>query len=206
VNALTTLYRNRMALLQAWVLGWLGAYFALRYDRDDPVASLAIIGAAAASQIAHAQQMAAAETAAWLRASIAQATRTPPGQVAQLAVPPIAGTSAAGVPLGDMTALAPSVYLARIGNGWTPEDAGRAAGAWLDRLAASEPYRAANMTTLASARDDPRLTGRVRRETRPGACDFCRDIADDGYSPARAGFQALAHCQCTATPEIGGIR
>ena len=70
---------------------------------------------------------------------------------------------------------------------------------------------AARDTILASALDDP-LPPRVAVIARPGACDFCRSAADEGWMvPNRANRLSGIfhdHCRCFAAPswDHGPIR
>jgi hypothetical protein len=192
--AVTALYRARLAAVTGQALGRVRTLWLQQFDPADALATIGLAGRAAGTWIPVAQETAAAEAAAYLEALLAEATGVPVGEVAPFAVPPVAGTSAAGVPVADLTGLAPGVYAARTAAGAPPEVAARAAAEWLNRLSASEPFRAANATVLHGAATDDRLTGRAVRVTRPSACEFCRLIADRGYIPANAGFQAHAHC------------
>lgn len=195
--ALTALYRTRLAAVRDGALVRLTALWRAAYEPGDPLPSLAVIGQAAETVIGGAQAAAVAETAAWLEA-LARAAGAP----GPFALPALAGTSAAGRPLAEMTGLAPAVYQARLNGGLDGPLAAQASAGWLGRLAASEPHRAANEATLAAAAGDRRLTGRVMRHTSATACQFCQLIAGRGYLPAHAGFAAHAHCGCTAGPEI----
>jgi hypothetical protein len=206
-SRLTGLYRDALGALTAGLLARLVVAWLVLWDDEHPVASAARIGDLAAPWITGAQAVAAQTSAAWLAALTADAHRVPPGRVAPFAVPAgLIGTSAAGGPLADMTGLIAAVWWSRLLGGASRADAASAAADWLGRVASSEPYRAANLTVLHNARTDPRLTGRTRREARPGACEFCRELAGRGYRPAAAAFAAHGHCRCTATPEIGTMR
>jgi hypothetical protein len=207
VTELTALYRDRLSgavggllarLLVAWLVLW---------NPERPIWSLARLGELAAYWTEGAQAFAAAESTRYLAALTSTAHRVPIGDVAPFAIPAgLIGVSAAGGPLAEMTGLAPAVWWARLIAGASRDDAANAAASWLGRVAGSEPYRAANATVAHNARADRRLTGRMRRESRPGACDFCLALAARGYSPAAAGFPAHGHCHCTASPEIGARR
>jgi hypothetical protein len=100
------------------------------------------------------------------------------------------------------TAQAPAVYWNRKSQGYSDDLAAASTLAWANRTASSEPYRVANATTNGNALHDDRFTGRVRRITRADACPFCVMIADRGYIPSHAGFEAHAHCRCTPEPQI----
>jgi hypothetical protein len=202
VTTPTQVYRQRMTLLQAGVLLWLASAWQQQYDRAQPLGSLSLLGQASARAVAGAQQAAALEAAAWLRALTARAAGATLSDIPPYRVPPVAGSSAAGIPLSQLTGLAPAVYLSRLAGGASEDEAARASAAWLGRVAASEPYRAANTTVYDNARSDQRLTGRARRQTRPGACAFCADIAARGFTGAGTEFRAHAHCRCIAEPEI----
>jgi hypothetical protein len=207
VNPLTLAYRAALGGIVGGLLARLLAAWLALYDDDRPLESSARVGAIAAPWISGAQLAAADLAAAWLAALTAEAAGVPFGRVAPYRVPPgLVGTSARGGPMREATRLAPVIWWARLSAGQDRGAAAEAAAGWLGRLAASEPYRAANQTVVRNAVEDPRLTGRMRRETRAGSCSFCSAIADRGYASARAGFPAHAHCRCTATPEIGPTR
>jgi hypothetical protein len=204
---LTEHYRDRLAASTSGLLARLLVAWLVLYDPARPIWSAARVGELAATWIGGAQAFAADETTRWLAALTAQSTRSPLARVAPYAIPAgLIGTSAAGGPLAELTGLAPAVWWSRFTAGATREEAAAATAGWLGRLAASEPYRAANATTLFNARRDRRLTGRTRRDTRPGACSFCLALAARGFTSARAGFPAHGHCGCTAAPEIGSTR
>lgn len=205
--ALTAAYRDRLAALVGDALARLLVAWLALYDPDRPIWSAARLGEIAATFTEGAQAAAADETAAWLAAMTAAAAGRPLGTISPYLVPDgIVGRSAAGGTIAALTGLAPAVWWARLVAGRSREDATRSTAEWLGRIIGSEPYRAANATTRFNAIRDPRLTGRMRRETRPGACPFCVELARRGYTPARAGFPAHGHCGCTASPEIGTIR
>ena len=204
---LTEHYRDRLAGSTSGLLARLLVAWLVLYDPTRPLWSAARVGELAAPWIGGAQVFAAEETTRWLAALTAQSTRSPLARVAPFVIPAgLIGSSAAGGPLAELTGLAPRVWWARFTAGASREEAAAATAGWLGRLAASEPYRAANATTTFNARHDRRLTGRVRRSTRPGACSFCAELAARGFTSARAGFPAHGHCQCTAQPEIGSTR
>jgi hypothetical protein len=207
VNPLTVLYRDRLAASSSSLLARLLTAWLILYDPARPLWSTARLGELVAPWIGGAQAFAAAETTRWLAALTAQATRSPLARVAPYEIPAgLIGSSAAGGPLAELTGLAPAVWWSRFSGGASREGAAAATASWLGRLAASEPYRAANATTTFNARRDRRLTGKTRRDTRPGACSFCLALAARGFTSARAGFPAHGHCGCTATPEIGTTR
>jgi hypothetical protein len=207
VSPVTVAYRAALAGITGGLLARLLALWLALYDPDRPLASSARVGEIAATWITGAQRAAADLAALWLALLTAEAAGVPLGRVAPYRVPAgLVGTSARGGPIGDLTRLAPVIWWARFSAGADRALAAEAAAGWLGRLAASEPYRAANQTVVRAAVDDPRLTGRMRREARPGSCSFCTLIAEQGYKPAAAGFAAHAHCRCTATPEIGPAR
>jgi len=201
-SAVTRLYRARLAAAQVELLMRLRVLAAQQFNPADPTGSLAMMSRIAGGWATAAQALFAAETATWLAALVAEATGMPLGGVAPFAVPPVAGSTASGRPVEDLAGMAPAVYLNRRAAGWEELQAAAAGMSWLERLLASEPFRAANATTIANAEADDRLTGRYGRVTRDGACRFCADIADRGYIEGRAGFEAHAYCRCTATPEI----
>lgn len=196
---LTSLYRSRLSNLTAGLHARLAIAWALLWTPDSPAESLAALGGVTAAWTAAAQRAALLETQRWLQALLAAAGINPTG----LVVPGGAiGTSASGRSLQTLLADTPAVFFARLGAGAGRDGAAQAALAWLNRIAGSEPYRAANGATVHVAQNDPRFTGRVGRNTRPGCCQFCETIRDRGYVPAHAGFQAHANCRCTASPEI----
>lgn len=201
---LTELYRTRLAGATSGLLARILAAWLTVWDADAPIVSLVRLSAVAAVWTQGAQRFAADESARYLAASVAIRWRLAAADVEPFAIPAgLVGISAAGRPLADMMGLAPAVYWARITAGYERGDAARAAAEWLGRVAGSEPYRVANRVTLHNARADRRLTGRMRRISRPGSCAFCTALAERGYSPAAAGFPAHGHCRCTASPEIG---
>ena len=69
----------------------------------------------------------------------------------------------------------------------------------------SEVARPHRDTILENRRRDPRCVG-WGRVTRPGACAFCRALADRGavYKEATVGFAAHDHCSCAAQPYFRG--
>jgi hypothetical protein len=152
------------------------------------------------------QQAAAVTTArGYLAALVADASGTPLAGVAPFPMPAgLIGAAANGSAIPELTGLAPAVYWRRIGLGQPPGDAAGAALSWLNRVAASEPYRAANVTVNYGAFADGRLTGRVRRETAADACQWCKDKAARGYVSilTYGDFYAHSNCRCTASPQI----
>lgn len=199
-EALSDAYRARLGAGVDSLLARLAGGWSYVWDPGNPLFSAGLAGDLTATWTAGTQEWAAEEATAYLTA-LARAAgvdgyapfRVPPGLV---------GRSAAGGALADTAGLAPSVWLARILAGYSEVDAAGAVAEWLARLASSEPYRVANAVVVGNAATDPRLTGRINRLTRAGACPFCELIRDRGYTPARAGFAAHAHCRCTAEPEI----
>jgi hypothetical protein len=170
------------------------------WDPARPISSLALLGTVAGLLTTRAQAAAVTEARGYLSA-LAQAQLGTAGQ--PFAIPPgVIGMGASGVPIAQLAGLAPAIYWRRTGLGQAPEAAALSADAWLTRLAVSEPYRAANETVHLAAMADSRTTGLVIRITRAEACQFCLDLADDGYTGAGAGFQAHASCQCTASPQF----
>lgn len=199
----TALYRQRLAAITAQAMLRNGTIWLQQFDLARPLITLRTVSTATGGWITAAQGDAAAEAAAYLTALTAVKSGLTPADVGAFTVPPgLAGSSAAGMSVVELAGLAPRVYWARISGGALAEDAARAASEWLNRIAASEPYRAANETATWNAVNDDRLTGRMQRITRPDACPFCTLIADRGYIPASAGFAAHAHCRCTPEPEI----
>lgn len=202
--ALGDAYRLRLGGAVNGLLARLAAVWLILWDPRRPLYSAGLAAEVTASWTEGAQEFTAAETARWLLALTVLAGGRPGGP---FRIPAgLVGSSASGGRLSDMTRLAPSVWLARAAAGATAEECAGAVASWLARLASSEPYRVANHVTLYASRTDPRLTGRVIRRARPGACPFCVALAERGYSPAAAGFPAHGHCHCTAEPEIGPKR
>lgn len=205
----TGLYRERLAAAEARQAVLLeAAWRQAGADGGDDVEVLRAAGRAAGPVVAAGQLGFIAEALAYLRALTAAALDAALSQVAPFAFPDgVAGWSAAGRPVGELTGLAPAVYLSRLAAGQAPGEALAGARSFLGAVAVSEPYRAANATVVASAVADERLTGRVVRVTEPGACAWCRMIADRGYVAHEAGgrpvtFAAHANCRCTASPEV----
>ncbi len=200
---LTSLYRARLGQANTALLARIAALWAATYDPADPAGSIALIATAAASLVTGGQAVAAADAVAYLRALTADAAAEQLAAVDPYAVPAgLVGSTAAGIPMGQLTGLAPGMYRSALAAGGDHAQAASAAYGWLNRVGASEPYRAANTAVHTNAATDDRLTGRVKRITRPSACDFCTRIADRGYIQANAGFKAHAHCGCTASPEV----
>lgn len=169
------------------------------FDPENPIATLSALGGATAAWTTSAQAAALLETSGWLRGLLTAAGVN----AAQPTFPAgLVGSTVSGRSMGQLTATAPAVYFARLGAGWRREEAAASSLAWLNRIAGTEPYRAARAATNAVAEGDDRFTGRVVRITRPDACEFCKVIADRGYIPAHAGFAAHANCRCTPSPEI----
>lgn len=202
-DALGDAYRGRLAGAVNGLLARLAAVWLAVWDPARPLYSAGLAGELTAAWTEDVQGFTAAEAARWLLALSVLAGR--PGGVYRIPAG-LVGSSAAGGRLSDMTRLAPSVWLARVAAGAGAEEAAAAVAGWLARIASSEPYRVANHVTLYAARTDPRLTGRVVRRARPGACPFCTALAERGYSPAAAGFPAHGYCRCTGEPEIGPTR
>ena len=191
-------YRLRLATSRAGLLVLVRALFAGLFDPRTSAMTLGRIGAVAGVAIVQAQFGAVMSARQFLLAVAGPpAWRIPAGLV---------GSSAAGVPLLDLAGRLPAVYRARILAGASELVAQQTAQASLSRLAASEPYRVANATILDAARYDERYTGRYDRVTRAGACPFCTEIRDRGYTPAVAGLAAHANCQCVAAPEVRNPR
>lgn len=200
---LTAVYRAGLANTVATALNALGQLWRNLYNPLQPLGSLATIGQGAAIWTTAAQRAAADQAEAYLEASYARMAGIPRAAVEPFARNTgLAGTSAAGRPLAEMTGQAPAVYLNRLAGGWSEEDAAASSAAWLNRLTASEPYRVANETITSAAELDDRLAKRFVRITAPGACAFCLLIRDRGYTAANVGFAAHANCRCTAGPEI----
>lgn len=206
MNPLTLVYRDALSAIVGGLVARLLVAWLVLWDPGRPLWSAARAAELAATWTEGAQLAAAEQSAGWLGALTADAWRMPPARIARYGIPAgLVGMSAAGGPLSGLTGLAPAVFWSRLMGGASRADAAAAAAGWLGRIASSEPYRVANAVTAYNARHDPRLTGRSRRETRPGACSFCQMLAERGWTRA-AGFPAHGHCGCTATPEIGSPR
>jgi hypothetical protein len=161
------------------------------------MSSLAAAGQATSRITAAGQLAAATEARGYLVALNAQAWGIPVAQVEPFAMPAgLVGSSAAGVPLDQITGIAPLAYWRRVGPVLDSPEGLEAARNWLERVAASEPPRVANATVLNAVANDPRLAVRYRRETAPDACEFCQAIADRGYVAYRVGITFAAHAHC----------
>lgn len=202
-NAITDLYRGRLSIGSAQLLARIRALWLARFDPLDPAGSLPAIGTVAGAWVTAAQAGAAAEATRYLSALYANASGIPLYAVQPFAVPVgLVGSTASGSTVMSYLRQAPAVYFNRKGQGYSDGLAANSTLSWLNRTASSEPYRVANQTTTDNATKDDRYSGRVRRITRSGCCDFCQLIADRGYIPSHAGFAAHAHCRCTPEPEI----
>lgn len=62
-------------------------------------------------------------------------------------------------------------------------------------------------TVVGNVRRDSKAQG-WQRQTRPGACEFCRMLAGRGfvYKHDTATFSSHDHCHCVARPEFGAVR
>jgi hypothetical protein len=165
-------------------------------------ATLAEVAAVVGHWITGAVRWAAAEAAAFLRALVALARNARSWLVRPFMSAPsaVAGMSAAGVPVTSLATFRNAAFerIAAI----DPDAALHGISTWWDRIAASEPHRAANGTILHNAETDARMTGRYRRVPEIGACDWCVKIADRGYVYATADFPAHPYCYCDALPEL----
>lgn len=197
--AITASYRARLGTSKAGLLALLAALWAKMYDPANP-ASVKMIATLAGTFTVRGQAAAVTQARGYLAAVTASAQGQPAGPYAIPAG--VIGMSDSGHPVTALAGLAPLIYQGRINAGHPAATAAMAAQSWLNRIAASEPYRAANETVTQNAVQDDRLTGLVERVTGGDACSFCQDIADQGYRPADAGFAAHANCQCTAAPEV----
>lgn len=208
LTPVTALYRDRLEAAEARAAATLDDLLAGLGDAGDAEALLADAGAAAGPLVAAAQLSFIGEALAYLMALTAEAARVPLAGVAPYAMPAgVAGFSAAGIPVGDLTAMAPRVYLSRLLRGEEPGQAAEAARSFLESVTRNEPYRAANAAVVDNAVGDERLTGRVMRVTEPDACAWCVMIAERGYVIHEVAgrpitFAAHAHCRCTASPEV----
>lgn len=197
--AITARYRARLAHGKTGLMALLAALWAKMYDPASP-ASVAMIATLAATFTTRGQAAAVTHARTYLAALTTRATGQPADPYAIPAG--VIGMTSSGLTVPALAAFAPRLYAARLAAGQDAATAAGAAQVWLNGLAASEPYRAANATVMTNAQQDRRLTGRCDRITGPGACDFCSQIADQGYRPASADFEAHAHCGCTAGPEL----
>lgn len=187
----------------AQLLARIRALWLTAFDPLDPAGSLPRIGAIAGAWITAAQAGAAAEATRYLSALFSNASDIPLPYVRPFSVPAgLVGSTASGSTVMSYLRQAPAVYFNRKGQGYSDGLAADSTLSWLNRTASSEPYRVANQTVNGNASEDDRYSGRCRRITRAGCCDFCTLIADRGYIPSHAGFAAHAHCRCTAEPEI----
>jgi len=164
------------------------------------LAALLRVSRAIAPWIIGAQRWITTEATAYLRALSALVRDQPYTEIPPYMPGRYAGTTAAGIPMPDLTALGVRAF-ERLAQADLTQ-AVEAAQAWWDTIATSEPHRAGNGTILDNAETDDRLSGRYFRVTEPNACDFCRLIADRGYVWAGAGFPAHPHCRCEAIPEM----
>ena len=199
-QALTAIYRARLAANRAGTLALLAGLWRATFDPNNPLPSLRRLGTLAGVFTVRAQAAAVVQSRAYLSRLTVAAT----GDAGDpYAIPDgVIGMSASGHAVATLTALAPAVYYKRVAAGQSEATAADSALSWLNRLAASEPFRSANTTVTHNATNDGRLTGLVVRITGGNPCDFCSSIADEGYTPADAGFAAHSNCQCTASPEV----
>jgi hypothetical protein len=199
----TGLYRRRLSIGNAQLLARVDALWRQVFDPRDPSGSLAKIGPIVGRWVTGAQAGAAAEATRYLQALYAAETGIPLDMVRSFRVPAdLVGTVQNGMTTMQYLDQAPGVYFNRLSKGYSDQMAADSTLAWLNMTAGSEPWRVANGTVTDNADLDERYSGRVRRMTRAGACDFCTLIADRGYIPANAGFEAHTHCHCTPEPEI----
>jgi hypothetical protein len=176
------------------------------YDPANPFGSLLRLGAIVGNLVTRAQAASVAEARGYLAALTAEAASVPLGAVEPYPVPPgVIGQAANGASIDRMAGFGQAVYSARLANGATPEAAAEGARAWHNRLAVSEPYRAANETVLNAIKDDHRLEDRYERVTSANACPWCVMIADRGYTGINVGFEAHAHCRCTPGPVVKAV-
>ena len=202
-SPVTALYAGRLARANSATLASVAALWRKLFNPDAPGPSLAAIALRVGALVTIGQAGAVAESLTFLRGLTASATGAQLSQVAPFAVPPgLIGTGVSGAPIGPVAGLAPGLYAQRLREGWPPELAAGSARSWLDGLAASEPYRAANTTVTHNAATDTRLTERIDRVLEANACDWCKLISDRGYTRAHAGFAAHRFCRCVAAPEV----
>jgi hypothetical protein len=180
---------------RAGMVALLRVLFGRLWNPDRPVSSLALLGTLAGPLITRQQALYVTEARGYLLAlsPVPGPFPIPPGVI---------GMGANGSTIAQLAGLAPAIYWQRTGLGMDPGQAALSAQSWLTRLGVSEPFRAANATVHHAARADERTTGLVIRITRPDACQFCLDLADEDYTAAGAGFEAHHSCQCTASPQF----
>ena len=137
-------YRAYLHTRNAGLLALLAGLWAKLYDPKNPLPSLRQLGTLAGPFIVQGQAGSVTLARGYLAALTTQAT----GQhAAPYQVPGgVIGMAASGHPVTALAALAPAVYMVRLGAGQDEAMAADASQAWLNRLAASEPYRAANAT------------------------------------------------------------
>lgn len=199
----TSFYRGRLSVGNAQLLARIQALWDQVFDPKDPAGTLPQIGTIVGRWITGAQAGAAAEATRYLAGLISAQTGIPLAAIEPFAIPPgLVGSTASGSTMLRYIGQAPAVYFNRIGQGMNNDMAAASTLSFLNSSAASEPYRVANGTVNHNATKDKRYTGRCKRIIRATACPFCVMIADRGYIPSHADFQAHAHCRCTAEPRI----
>jgi hypothetical protein len=202
LTPITRAYRARQQAANTALLTQLDTIWA-RYDPTNPLPTLAHIARLLTPWIIAGQSTAANNAIAYLRRLVAARHGIDPATLDPFLIPGglIGSTATPGVDIAAVTAAAPNLYQQRVATLSDPNLAAASVRGYLASIAASEPYRVANHTTLTNATSDPRLTGRYWRATSANPCQFCQLIRERGYSEAAAGFLAHRNCHCTAEPE-----
>lgn len=209
---LTNLWRSRLGSRQVLLLARLRQILLRTFNPADVDASMLMLAPAASQWISAAQAAAHVDTLAYLEAYLTAQT----GRRAALLTTPdgLVGVDSTGRPLTTLVEMGGSIFKQRVGLGWDLGVNTTGLLNYLNRIGASEPYRAANNTIGQVITSYPdHWTGRWARVTRSTACDWCRMIHDRGYTSAAAltsrrvdgktllGFPAHTNCHCTAEPE-----
>lgn len=193
----TGLFRRRLSALRALLLLWLVGMFNTMFDPEAPLETLLPITAGVAGQVEAAHAFTVDEAAAYLSGLAGRRVAVTAGIAERV------GRNDNGVPLDEVTKAAVGVYVNRVEDGRTAVEAEAAAQAYLNRIAATEPYRMANETLMATARSSDRFTGRWRRIPNPGACPACVALANRGWSAYDdVAMPAHPNCGCTIEPEV----
>jgi hypothetical protein len=200
---ITDAYRAGLSNMRARALQLVGQLWRSMFNFSTPVASLRAISLDTAGIVTAGQRASQQAAANYLQAGIARATGLERARIEPFAQSPaLVGQAANGWPIERITDSATGVYLRRLGDGWSEEDAADSAHAWLNRVTATEPIRVANETVIENLNDDGRYEKRYGRVVSPGACDFCILIANRGYTYEGVRFQAHPNCRCTPGPVI----
>lgn len=196
-SALTNLWRLRLASRQVLLLAKLRRILVTTFRPGDVDGSMNLLAPAASQWITAAQAAAQTDTLLYLTHLVES------GELLLASAEGLVGVDAVGRPLGELVEMGGSMFKQRAGAGMDVAANTTGLLRYLNSIGSTEPYRTANGTVLSAADSNPRyMTGRINRITRAGCCDFCANIADRGYSPASAGFQAHRNCHCMAGPEV----